>query len=309
MRPLSAPPRRAAPGPRDPSRLARRLQRLWRRRGVRRAVMLHLPALALAACGAWLAAAPDAQRAIRERAEAVRQALTTRPEFAIRRIEVDGADAAIQAEVLAALLDARGASSLSLDPAALRARVVSLGWVRDARVTLEAPEALRVWVDQRDAAAVWRRDGAPFLIDAQGAVIEPIFRRADHADLPLVLGPGAEAAVAEALTLHAAAGPLRQRLRGLVRIGNRRWNAVLSGPAPGEDIILMLPETGARATMAKAVGAHAAARLFDRDVAVVDLRRPTRPVVRPVQRARPTLTPAPGADAEAGAGADRDGGA
>lgn len=269
----------------EPGRLRRRLNRLWRRRWVRRAATTHLPALALAAAAAMLASDPAVHAAAQAKLAEARAALTARPEFAIRRIEVAGADAALEGEILAALTDATGASSLDLDPAVVRRRVESLGWVAGAEVHLEAPEALRVIVRQRRAAAIWRIEGEPVLIDAGGAVIEPAFSRGDHPELPLVVGPGAAEAVSDALAVLTVSGPLRPRVVALTRIGARRWDVALLGPAPGETMTLMLPETGAPAAMAQAARMHERIALFDRDLAAVDLRLPGRPTVRLTERA------------------------
>jgi len=264
-----------------------RLARLWRRRTLRRAVLVQGPALALAAVAAMLASDPAVHAALADKAQAVRAALTARPEFAIRRIEIEGASPGVRAEILASLTDAMGASSLNLDANAVRRRVESLGWVASARVSLEAPEALRVAVVERAAAAVWRIDGEPVLIDRAGVVIEPAFRRADHPDLPLVAGEGANAAVAEALAVMDAAGPLAPRIRGLVRVGARRWDVVLTGVTREEDddVTLRLPAENAAAAMVRAAALQSDHALFDRDIRAVDLRLPDRPTVRLTPRA------------------------
>lgn len=291
MRPVTpaAPSRR---GP-DPSPLRWRLTRLWRRRWVRRAVTVQLPALALAACAALLASDPKIHAAIWGRWTEAREALTARPEFAIRQIDVEGAEPGVRAEILASLTDAMGASSLRLDAAAVRRRVESLGWVETARVSLEAPATLRVHVIQRQAAAIWRIDGEPVLIDARGAVIEPAFSRADRPDLPLVAGEGAAKAVAEALAILDVAGPLHPRIRGLIRIGQRRWDVALD-----RDMVLMLPAGAPVTAMLEAVALHHRDALFDRDLAAVDLRIPDRPTLRLTERGLRALNgPLPGEDA------------
>lgn len=257
------------------ARLRRRAVRLWRRRSVRRFALVQGPALILALTLVRLASDPATHAAVAERVATVRDALTARPEFAIRRVIVDGAAEEVRAEIVAALGDAVGASSLDLDAGRLRARVEDLGWVAAARVSLEAPETLRVAVEQREAAAVWRVDGEPWLIGAEGVAITPAFSRADHPELPLLLGAGAEAAAAEGLAILDEAGPLGAHIRGLVRIGERRWNAALSGGR-----VVMLPEDGAVAAMRAAVALAEESGALDAAVAAIDLRLPERPTLR-----------------------------
>ena len=56
-------------------------------------------------------------------------------------------------------------------------------------------------------------------------------------DLPLIAGEGAEAQVPEALALLAETRPVAERVRGLVRMGERRWDLVLD-----RDQVVKLPE-------------------------------------------------------------------
>lgn len=276
----------------DAPPLRYRLKRLWRRRSVRRLVTVQVPALALAASAALLASDPRVHDAVSQQVTAVAGALTARPEFAIRRIVVDGASPTVEAEIRAALIDVPGASSLGLDPAALRRRIERLGWVARVTVSLEAPEALHLRVAERVPAAVWRLDGEPWLVDATGAKIVALFARDEYPGLPLVAGEGADGAIGEALAIVDAMGPLKPRLRGLVRVGDRRWDVVLD-----RDTVILLPMTGtgmvpalaARAdpveAMLTAVTLHETQGLFDRDVTAVDLRVPSRPVLRLPPRA------------------------
>ncbi len=260
-------------GPLD--RLRRRAARAWRRRSLRRFALSQVPALALALLLVRLAADPAAHLFLAEQAADLRTALTAREAFAIRRVVVEGADPVVEAELRAAVGDARGVSSLDLDPARVRARIEELGWVASARVALEAPETLRIAVRQREAAAVWRVDGEPWLIGADGVAITPAFSRAYHPDLPLLVGPGADEAAAEALEILAASGALRPHVRGLVRVGRRRWDVALVG-----DMRVMLPAAGAAAAMRTAAALDREHALRARAVAVVDLRLPERPTIR-----------------------------
>jgi cell division protein FtsQ len=290
LRPLSAPPRGlpAAPAPKAAPKappLRYRLNRLWRRRAFRRAVTVQIPALAFAAVAAWAASNPVIHAEATRRWDDARAALTRLPDFAVRRIEVRGASPMVEAEIRAALIDVTGASSLDLDAAALRRRIESLGWVASARVSLEAPEALTVDVVERVARAVWRVDGEPALIDETGAVVTPAFRRSDHPDLPLVVGQGANLAVAEALAILDVAGELKPRIRGLIRVGERRWDVALD-----RDMVIRLPMGDPVAAMAEAAALERREGLFEKDILALDLRLPERPTIRLHPRAVETMS-------------------
>jgi len=71
------------------------------------------------------------------------------------------------------------------------------------------------------------------------------------------------------------AGPISERLRGLVRIGERRWNLVLDR---GQTI--MLPEFGAVSALRRVMDLNQSEDLLNRDVLTVDMRNSNRPVLR-----------------------------
>jgi cell division protein FtsQ len=81
--------------------------------------------------------------------------------------------------------------------------------------------------------------------------------------------------VPEALRLMRSARPLGARLRGLVRVGKRRWDVVLDR---GQRV--MLPEDAPVAALERMLAVDQVKDLLERDVAVVDMRVPSRMTVR-----------------------------
>jgi cell division protein FtsQ len=134
---------------------------------------------------------------------------------------------------------------------------------------------LQVEVEERVPAIIHRRPEGLVLLDGGGHVVRPLAERDQRMDLPLIAGTGAGRQVAEALELMRAAEPLAERLAGFVRVGERRWDVVLSG---GQRILL--PETGAVAALDQAIALDQAQDLLARDVVSVDLRNPRRPTLR-----------------------------
>ena len=74
---------------------------------------------------------------------------------------------------------------------------------------------------------VWRSAAGLELLDQNGVRVAEVDSRLRRPDLPLIAGEGAEAHVPEALALLAETRPVAERLRGLVRVGERRWDLVL----------------------------------------------------------------------------------
>jgi cell division protein FtsQ len=122
------------------------------------------------------------------------------------------------------------------------------------------------------------------LIDADGVQSGEIMARADRLDLPLIAGDGAEDNIAEALRLFAAAGPLIDRVRGLVRMGERRWDMVLE-----REQRILLPSENPVAALDRVIALNDAQDMLSRDVAVVDMRNTKRPTLRMNEEAAEAL--------------------
>jgi cell division protein FtsQ len=277
--PPPVPPEPRAPREVAPSRLAYRLHRLWLVPAVRTAVLRGVPLLVVLAALAAFWAGDERRARLIGLATELRAAIEARPEFRIARVEVVTDTPEVAAAVLAQLDVALPASSLRLDPAELRARAEALGAVERAAVTVRTTAAgdgvLEVRLTERQPAFIWRHAGGLELLDAEGRRVAQLASRAARPDLPLIAGEGAPAAVAEARALIAAAEPIAHRLQGLVRVGNRRWDVVLD-----REQRILLPQTGAVAALERVLALDAAQDLLARDITVVDMRHPQRPVLR-----------------------------
>ncbi|MBL3561646.1 cell division protein FtsQ/DivIB [Rhodovulum sulfidophilum] len=270
MRPVMPPYRDPAP-----SRWAYRAQRLWLTPMVRRAVLKGLPLVVLAAVPAiWLA---DAERraTLGDGLAEIRREIETRPEFMVKLLVIEGASDPIDREIRAIVPLNLPASSFDLDLEAMRQAVTALDAVKSAELRIRPGGVLEMKIAQREAALVWRsRDGLS-LIDAGGRRVAALDSREDRADLPLIAGDGAGKAAPEAMALFAAAAPISDRVRGLVRMGERRWDVVLD-----RDQRILLPETGAVAALERVIALEDVSGMLARDIEAVDLRNPERPTLR-----------------------------
>ncbi|MBM9594608.1 cell division protein FtsQ/DivIB [Rhodobacteraceae bacterium MCCB 386] len=240
-----------------------------------RALLWGLPlALVLGGTGLWLSDA-DRRQALVEGATELRRQIEERPEFMVQIMAVEGASDPLAAEIREILHLRLPVSSFDLDLQEVRDLVAALDPVAGVRVAVRPGGVLQVDVEERVPAIVQRRSEGLVLLDATGHPVAPLAAREDRADLPLVAGTGASRAVPEALALYAAAEPIAPEMRGLVRVGERRWDVVLSG---GRRILL--PEAGALRALDQAIALHQAQDLLTRDVDVVDLRNPRRPTLR-----------------------------
>ncbi|MHA3976592.1 cell division protein FtsQ/DivIB [Halovulum sp. GXIMD14794] len=264
--------------PRDPapSRLKYRLERLWLRPAIRNSVRIGLPVAVLAWCVAAAATDPGVRQAVAERTQAARDAIAAHPALRVERLELNPVSEELT-EALGPVLDiAFPISSMDLDLGELHDRVVALEAVESASVRIESGGTLKISVAERTPQILWRRsDGSLDLLDKGGFRVGAAQGREAWPELPLIAGEGANEAAAEALSLLKLAAPLEARMRGLVRIGARRWNLELAN-----GITVMLPAVEAEAALARALALDDAEDIFGRDLSHVDMRDGRRPILR-----------------------------
>jgi cell division protein FtsQ len=278
MRPMIA--RRPAPHPMPrkdpaPSRIAYRLQRLWLRPFVRTALRVGLPAFVLS-FGVGLYLADQGRRdALTTLYADMRETVKNRPEFLVKMMAIEGASPELSEAVRTTLALPLPQSSLDLDLEAARARIAQLQAVGAVDVRVQSGGILQVTIREREPAFVWRNGAGIWLVDETGTRIAEVEGRNDRADLPLIAGEGADKAIAEAQQILLSAGPLLPRLRGLVRMGERRWDIVLD-----RDQTILLPARDPIPALDRLIALDQAQDVLARDVATVDLRLQARPSLR-----------------------------
>lgn len=270
----------------SPSRLAYRMHRLWLTPMVRNFLRIGLPMLLLAAfAGGWVSK-PANRAMIGGWVTGLVDRVQNQPMFQVRSIEVISRSPEVAAGVEQLLGLSFPVSSWDLDLPGLRARAEALDAVEGAWLQIRSGGVLEVRITERVPAMIWRNAEGLDLVDAQGHRVARLATRAARADLPLLAGDGAPEAIAEAEALWAAAAPIQPRIRGLVRVGERRWDVVLDR---GQTI--MLPETGAVEALERVVAmSEGAQQLLSRDVVGIDMRHPARPTLRLSPEAMAELT-------------------
>ena len=139
---------------------------------------------------------------------------------------------------------------------------------------------LEIRAIERVPVVVWRSQDGLELLDQNGVRVAEIDSRLRRPDLPLIAGAGADGHVPEALALLGEARPVAERVRGLVRVGERRWDLVLD-----RDQVVRLPEADPVAALGRVMALDAAEDLLERDLTVVDMRDPRRPMLRLTEHA------------------------
>ena len=196
--------------------------------------------------------------------------------FEVRRVEVRGVERLNELKVYERVLGERERAMPLVDVAALRASLLELSWVEDARVSRQLPDTLVIDIVERKPHAVLRKPGRLVLIDAQGTELEPVTAAQAKGQL-IVSGPGAGQQVSGLTGLIDAAPALRQRVREAEWIGNRRWNLTFD---TGQVLALPQGDTEAASALVSFARLDGVNRLLGGKVAIFDMRAPERIYMR-----------------------------
>jgi cell division protein FtsQ len=194
--------------------------------------------------------------------------------FRIVSVALAGQHHVSREEVLAVAGVTGSTSLLFLDVEQTRERLKTNPWIADATVLKLYPGELQIGIKEREAFALWQKDGQVSVIADDGTVLEP-YVSPRLIELPLVVGRGAETRAKEFLALLDRYPALRAFVRAAVLVGERRWNLRLNN---GIDV--RLPETDIAPALERLVALDKEKNLITRDIVAIDLRLPDRVTVR-----------------------------
>jgi cell division protein FtsQ len=192
--------------------------------------------------------------------------------YQVARVEVRGVERLNEYKVYERVLGEQERAMPLVDLQAVRASVMELPWVEDARVSRELPDTIVVDVVERKPHAVLKKPDRLVLIDGTGHELEPISPEQAKGMLQIA-GPGARQQVEALTTLLDAAPALKPQVAEAEWIGNRRWNLTF-----GTGQVLALPQgaeraAGALITFARIDGVN---RLIGGKAVAFDMRNPDR---------------------------------
>lgn len=271
----AAQPKRPTVDP-APSRWSYRLQRLMLTPLFRFTLRVGLPMGAAFAAGMLYFGDQDRRDEFRLFVAGIKNDIQTRPEFMVDEMLVAGASASVTDDITEIVPIDFPVSSFELDLDQMRQSIAGLPAVKDVSIRVRTGGVLQVDVTERLPVVLWRTREGLALLDGQGNYVgQAEGGRAAHRDLPLIVGDAADLAVPEALELISVLGPLAPRTRGVVRMGQRRWDIVLD-----RDQRILLPEEGAVQALQRVIALNQVQDVMQRDLAQVDVRLGSRPTIR-----------------------------
>ena len=258
-----------------PSRLSYRMQRLMLTPMFRWSLRLGVPLCLILGLGWTYLSEPKQREEIMLMVADLRQQIETRPEFMVNLLTIDGASVAIEEDIRETFPFDLPVSSFDIELDDVRTMVAELTAVSEATVRIRQGGVLQIAVTERVPAALWRAWDGLQVVDIEGVNIGTAQTRSAHPNLPVLAGEGAAEAVPEALQILRAAAPLQSDLRGLIRMGGRRWDLVLNNEKR-----ILLPETGAVRALERVILLDDVQDALSRDIVVVDMRIGERPTLR-----------------------------
>lgn len=192
----------------------------------------------------------------------------------IATVSLSGQRQVSREEIFAAAGVTSHSSLLFLDIAQARAKLEAIPWIAEATVRKLYPDRLQITITEREAFALWQRQGKVSVIAADGTVlaasVEPRL-----ASLPFVVGNGAAAKARGFLAVLDQYPAIRDQVRAAILVGDRRWNLRLKN---GIDV--RLPDTNIEQALETLARFDREKNLLTRDILGIDLRLADRVTVR-----------------------------
>jgi cell division protein FtsQ len=196
--------------------------------------------------------------------------------FRVRGYEITGLNRMARKPIDEIVAAEVGRPQPLVDVQAIRERLLRFGWVKDARVSRRLPDTLVIDIVERQPAALWQDRQRLTLVDSEGVVLDRV--RVDQMpDLPLLVGPGANARTQQLDRLTDAVPTLKPQLASATWVGQRRWDLAFQS---GEIVALPEGEAAARRALVKFANVDKSAGLLGRGLKRFDLRVPGKMIVR-----------------------------
>ena len=257
-----------------PSRFKYGLHRFWMRKSYRLLVIFFIPAIIGFLSVFIISKTYNINILLKENTKKFFELVAYSPAFKVVNLRIISDDPAVVEKIKTNVDLNFPLSSLDINVGTLKEQIEKIKLVRSANVRMTSDGSIEVEVEKREPIAIQRISNEFLLLDASGFEVDKISSRSQRPDLPLLVGIGADQQVGQALRLLLETKNLITRVRGLVRIGDRRWDIILD-----RNQVIKLPEKEPIKALKKIISLHEGRRLLDRDVIYIDFRNMDRPVL------------------------------
>ena len=258
-----------------PSKIRYRLERVWLRRWFRKLVFyLSLTLVFLILC-LLIFIYSNHRIKLKEYKNYFKNYVFERPELSVSKLEITNANLDLVNQINAILKLSFPINSIQLDIKNIQKIINKIDSVESSNVRIKDSGVLLVEVIERKPVAVYRENDELALIDLKGYKINNIFLRSDRKDLPLIVGTEGNYHVKEALEIYQLLSSNLNKIRGLIRIGKRRWDIIFNNNKR-----IKLPEKNPKRSLRKFLSSDKSYLISSNDFSIIDLRFTNKIILR-----------------------------
>ena len=258
-----------------PSKIKYKINRMWLSPIIKSTLYFGIPLFILVIFSAYIYSSDGVRIKFTHVFEDAKSNIQARPEFQIELMKIDGASETLAMSIRKSLELSFPISSFELNLLDMKEKIQEMKEVKSASLFLRPGGLLEVELIERVPLIIWRNGSSLEMIDSEGEISGILTSRLDRLDLPLFAGDGAKYFIFEALDIYKVADPIFDRLRGLRRMGERRWDMILD-----RNQIIQLPENEPINALKRILALNSTQNILARDVETIDMRDTSRPILR-----------------------------
>ena len=209
-----------------PSKIRYRLERVWLRLWLRKLILYLSLILVFSTFCLLIFVYSNDWIKLKDYKNYFKNNIFERPELSVSKLEIKTTNLDLINQINAILKLSFPINSIKLDINHIQKIINQIDSVESSNVRINDSGVLLVEVIERKPVAVYRENDDLALIDLKGYKINNIFSRNDRKDLPLIVGTAGNYQVKEALEIYQLLSIYLNEIRGLIRIGERRWDII-----------------------------------------------------------------------------------
>ena len=258
-----------------PSKIRYRLERVWLRLWLRKLILYLSLILVFSTFCLLIFVYSNDWIKLKDYKNYFKNNIFERPELSVSKLEIKTTNLDLINQINAILKLSFPINSIKLDINHIQKIINQIDSVESSNVRINDSGVLLVEVIERKPVAVYRENDDLALIDLKGYKINNIFSRNDRNDLPLIVGTGGNYQVKEALEIYQLLSIYLNEIRGLIRIGERRWDIIFKNNKR-----IKLSEKYPKRSLRNFLSSDKSYLISSNDFVIIDLRFTNKIILR-----------------------------
>ena len=258
-----------------PSKIRYRLERVWLRLWLRKLILYLSLILIFSTFCLLIFVYYNDWIKLKDYKNYFKNNIFERPELSVSKLEIKTTNLDLINQINAILKLSFPINSIKLDINHIQKIINQIDSVESSNVRIKDSGVLLVEVIERKPVAVYRENDDLTLIDLKGYKINNIFSRNDRKDLPLIVGTEGNYQVKEALEIYQLLSIYLNEIRGLIRIGERRWDIIFKNNKR-----IKLSEKYPKRSLRKFLSSDKSYLISSNDFVIIDLRFTNKIILR-----------------------------